>query len=102
MIGTRLRSVRNSTFLVALLCAGVGTAQAETFTWNNSGTNFNAAGSWTDLNPPMSSGPPGFNDIAAFSNPKVMDPVLTALSATSVLGGETVRTQTPSLLLGGE
>src|SRR5262249_15485239 len=48
--------------LFALRLLGpVGTASAQTFTWNNSGTDWASAGSW---NP---AGPPGTTDVAGFT-----------------------------------
>ncbi|MEY2485787.1 MAG: fibronectin-binding autotransporter adhesin [Verrucomicrobiota bacterium] len=50
----------------------IGTAQAAQKTWNNTGTNFNAAGSWTP------SGAPGTGDVGLFNTTPTNQPNVTS------------------------
>lgn len=63
------------------------TAASDTFTWNNTGTDFNTAASWTNTGD-LSNGVPNFNHIADFS----VSPLLSTqpnLSATVAVKGLT-------------
>jgi autotransporter-associated beta strand protein len=79
-----------ATRLVALILIASGwivsTVRASTFDWNNTGTDFNAAASWTNENLLGPSGPPGLNDIASFVTPELSNPVATNTSTQTILG----------------
>src|SRR5437867_3541000 len=72
------------TALSALVFIGTS-ATAATLTWNNSGTDFNAAASWNNGVLPSAS-PPQFTDTVDFNLVMVTDPVVTSGSATAVAG----------------
>ena len=61
-------------------------AAADTLIWNNTGTNFNDADSWTNANLLLTSHSPTFTDTVSFDVVAVTDPVVTSGSATAVHG----------------
>ncbi|MEY2538907.1 MAG: hypothetical protein QOG67_2647 [Verrucomicrobiota bacterium] len=80
----------------------IGTAQAALKTWNNTGTDFNAAGSWTG-------GSPSGNNVASFNaaavtQPKLSSPVSVSglfFSGTGSSGYDITNTTTEALTLTG-
>jgi autotransporter-associated beta strand protein len=59
---------------------------ADTLTWNNTGTDFNAVGSWTNTTNINQGRVPTFTDVATFSVSEINNPSVTAIATTPVLG----------------
>jgi fibronectin-binding autotransporter adhesin len=78
-------------FALCLLGPG-GTASADTFTWNNTGTDWASAGSWTPA------GPPGTTDLAGFTpfaNPLTPQTFTNPTLGGNLAGGFVTFGQTP-------
>lgn len=77
--------------------------------WNNTGTDFNSAGSWTNTTHPLDPArAPNLNDVATFTTAMVTNPVVSNLTTQTVLGihfdtagiGYTISGATPTAFLG--
>jgi autotransporter-associated beta strand protein len=93
--------------MIVFSCAALPCVFADTFNWNNTGTDFDAAASWTNANILGPSRAPTFTDTANFDLPELTNPVITASSAIAIAGlqfdtlgtGYTLSTQNQNVFL---